>query len=103
MTALAPVLQAFFTQRLIAQRQVSGHTVAAYRDTFRLLLAFAQARTGTAPCDLHLDDLDAGLIGAFLEYLRTGRHNGARTRTRGWPRSTRCSATPPCATPSTRP
>ncbi len=77
MTALAPVLQAFFTDRLIAQRQVSGHTVAAYRDTFRLLLAFAQARTGTAPCDLHLDDLD-------------------------WPRSTRCSATPPCATPSTR-
>ena len=41
MTALAPVLQAFFTERLIAQRQVSGHTVAAYRDTFRLLLAFA--------------------------------------------------------------
>jgi len=79
-TALAPVLQAFFTDRLIAQRQVSGHTVAAYRDTFRLLLAFAQARTGTAPCDLHLDDLDAGLIGAFLEYLRNDRHNGARTR-----------------------
>ena len=79
-TALAPVLQAFFTDRLIAQRQVSGHTVAAYRDTFRLLLAFAQARTGTAPCDLHLDDLDAGLIGAFLEHLRNDRHNGARTR-----------------------
>ena len=80
MTALAPVLQAFFTDRLIAQRQVSGHTVAAYRDTFRLLLAFAQARTGTAPCDLHLDDLDAGLIGAFLEHLHNDRHNGARTR-----------------------
>ena len=80
MTALAPVLQAFFTDRLIAQRQVSGHTVAAYRDTFRLLLAFAQARTGTAPCDLRLDDLDAGLIGAFLEHLRNDRHNGARTR-----------------------
>lgn len=80
MTALAPVLQAFFTQRLIAQRQVSGHTVASYRDTFRLLLAFAQQRTGTAPCDLRLDDLDAGLIGAFLEYLRNDRHNSARTR-----------------------
>jgi integrase/recombinase XerD len=79
-TALAPVLQAFFTDRLIAQRQVSGHTVAAYRDTFRLLLAFAQARTGTAPCDLRLDDLDADLVGAFLEYLRNDRHNGARTR-----------------------
>ncbi len=80
MTALAPVLQAFFTDRLIAQRQVSSHTVAAYRDTFRLLLAFAQARTSTAPCDLHLDDLDADLIGAFLEHLRNNRHNGARTR-----------------------
>ena len=80
MTALAPVLQAFFTDRLIAQRQVSGHTVAAYRDTFRLLLAFAQARTGTAPCDLHLVDLDASLLGAFPEYLRNDRNNGARTR-----------------------
>ena len=80
MTALAPVLQAFFTDRLIAQRQVSGHTVASYRDTFRLLLAFAQQRTGTPPCDLRLDDLDAGLVGAFLEHLRNDRHNGARTR-----------------------
>jgi integrase/recombinase XerD len=80
MTDLAPVLQAFFTSRLIAQRQVSGHTVAAYRDTFRLLLRFAQDRTRSAPSDLRLDDLDAGLIGAFLEHLRTDRHNGARTR-----------------------
>ena len=80
MTALAPVLQTFFTDRLIAQRQVSGHTVAAYRDTFRLLLAFAQARTGTAPSDLRLDDLDAALVGAFLEHLRNDRHNSARTR-----------------------
>jgi integrase/recombinase XerD len=79
-TALAPVLQAFFTQRLIAQRQVSSHTVAAYRDTFRLLLAFAETRTGTAPCDLRLDDLDARLIGAFLEHLRHDRRNSARTR-----------------------
>ena len=80
MTALAPVLQTFFTERLIAQRQVSGHTVAAYRDTFRLLLAFAQDRTGTAPCNLRLDDLDAALIGAFLEHLRHDRANSTRTR-----------------------
>lgn len=79
MTAFAPVLQAFFTQRLIAQRQVSSHTVAAYRDTFRLLLAFARERTGTQPCDLRLDDLDAALIGAFLEHLRRDRRNSART------------------------
>lgn len=80
MTALAPILQAFFTERLIAQLQASGHTVAAYRDTFRLLLAFAHDRTSTPPCDLRLDDLDAELIGAFLEHLRHDRHNGARTR-----------------------
>jgi integrase/recombinase XerD len=79
-TALAPVLQAFFTDRLIAQRQVSGHTVASYRDTFRLLLTFAHQRTGTTPSDLRLEDLDAGLIGAFLEHLRGDRHNSARTR-----------------------
>jgi integrase/recombinase XerD len=79
-TELAPVLQAFFTQRLIAQRQVSAHTVAAYRDTFRLLLAFTQDRTGTAPSDLRLDDLDAALIGAFLEHLRLDRRNSARSR-----------------------
>ena len=49
MSALAPILQAFFTDRLIAQRQASPHTIAAYRDTFRLLLGFAQARTGNRP------------------------------------------------------
>jgi len=92
-TALAPVLQAFFTERLIAQRQVSGHTVAAYRDTFRLLLAFAQQRTGTAPCDLRLDDLDAALTGATA-------HEPA---THGCPRSIHCSATPRCVTPRTPP
>jgi site-specific recombinase XerD len=74
------VLQGFFTQRLIAQLQASGHTVAAYRDTFRLLLAFAHDRTGTAPCDLRLDDLDAELVAAFLEHLRHDRRNSARTR-----------------------
>ena len=46
MSALAPTLQAFFTERLIGQRQASPHTIAAYRDTFRLLLVFAQQRTG---------------------------------------------------------
>lgn len=80
MTALAPVLQGFFTQRLIAQLQASGHTVAAYRDTFRLLLAFARDRTGTVPSELRLEDLDAALIGAFLEHLRHDRRNSARTR-----------------------
>src|SRR5258708_4898282 len=80
MTALAPRLQAFFTDGLMAQRQASGHPVAAYGDPFRLLLAFAHARPAPAASDLRLDDLDAGLTGAFLEHLRDDRHNGARTR-----------------------
>lgn len=79
MTAFAPTLQAFFTDRLIGQRQVSAHTVAAYRDTFRLLLGFAQARSGKAPADLDIEDLDADTIGAFLAHLRIDRHNGPRT------------------------
>ena len=63
MTLLAPTLEAFFSERLIAQRHVSPHTVAAYRDTFRLLLAFTQEKTGRAPSKLRLEDLDAALIG----------------------------------------
>jgi site-specific recombinase XerD len=79
MTALAPVLQAFFTQHL-AQRRVSPHTVASYRDAFRLLLRFTQQRTGKAPASLELADLDAELIGAFLKHLEDERHNGIETR-----------------------
>ena len=79
MTALAPVLQGFFTQHL-AQRRVSSHTVASYRDCFRLLLRFTQARTGKAPATLELADLDAELIGAFLNHLELDRRNGIETR-----------------------
>jgi site-specific recombinase XerD len=80
MTALAPRLEAFFVDRLLRQRQVSAHTVAAYRDSFRLLLRFAQARLGKAPSQLGLGDLDAAVIGAFLDHLETDRHNTVRTR-----------------------
>jgi integrase/recombinase XerD len=80
MTALAPLLQAFFTDRLRRQRAASPNTVAAYRDAFRLLLHFAQRRLRTAASDLALADLNAPLIGAFLDSLETERHNGARTR-----------------------
>jgi site-specific recombinase XerD len=79
-TSLAPTLQAFFTERLITQRHASPHTVAAYRDTFRLLLAFAEDHLGKAPCKLQVHDLDATLIGAFLDHLETRRANSARTR-----------------------
>lgn len=80
MTLVAPVLEAFFTQRLQQQRNVSPHTVAAYRDTFRLLLAFAQERLRTPPSDLSLAKLDAGLITAFLQHLEKARRNSTRTR-----------------------
>jgi len=80
MTSLAPILESFFTDRLITQRRVSPHTIASYRDTFRLLLDFAQNRTGKPPCQLDLADLDAPTVGAFLDYLEHERHNSVRTR-----------------------
>ncbi|HUY43406.1 MAG TPA: tyrosine-type recombinase/integrase [Acidimicrobiales bacterium] len=80
MTLLAPTLEAFFSERLIAQRRVSPHTIAAYRDTFRLLLAFTQEKTGRAPSKLRLEDLDATLVGSFLHYLESERGNSPRTR-----------------------
>src|SRR5687767_15565624 len=74
------LLQAFFTVRLMGQRNASPHTIASYRDTFRLLLQFAQKRLRKAPSQLALEDLDASLVGAFLEDLENRRHNGARSR-----------------------
>lgn len=80
MSALAPTLESYFTERLIGQRRASPNTVAAYRDAWRLLLAFAQARTGKTPNHVDLSELDATLIAAFLEHLETERHNSVRTR-----------------------
>jgi site-specific recombinase XerD len=80
MTALAPALQAWFTERLITQRNSSPETIAAYRDAFRLLLRYAHEQTGKQPFELDLDDLDAPLIGAFLTHLENDRGNSIRTR-----------------------
>ncbi len=80
MSALAPTLQAFFADRLARQRQASAHTIAAYRDTMRLLLAFAAERVGKQPSVLEIDDLDAPLIGSFLDHLEHERGNSVRTR-----------------------
>jgi integrase/recombinase XerD len=80
MSALAPTLQAFFTQRLISQRQASSNTVAAYRDAWRLLLRYAQDHIGKQPCQLDLADLDAPFIAGFLDHLERDRGNSARTR-----------------------
>jgi integrase/recombinase XerD len=74
------LLQSFFTKRLIAQRRASPHTIACYRDTFRLLLRFAHSRTGKAASTITLEDLDATLIGAFLDDLETDRNNAVRSR-----------------------
>jgi site-specific recombinase XerD len=80
MTALAPTLEAFLTERLMAQRGASPNTIASYRDTFRLLLRFAAQRTGKQPFQLDFSDLDAALISAFLEHLEAVRDNSVRTR-----------------------
>jgi hypothetical protein len=78
MTALAPTLEAFFTDRLMTQRDASPKTIAAYRDAFRLLLAFVHEQTGKQPFQLDLADLDAPLIGAFLNDLEQDRGNSPR-------------------------
>lgn len=80
MTALAPALQAYFTDRLITQRNSSPETIVAYRNAFRLLLRFASQRTGKQPFELDIDDLDAPLIGSFLTHLEQDRGNSPRTR-----------------------
>jgi Phage integrase, N-terminal SAM-like domain len=79
-TAIAPTMQAFFTERLARQRRASPYTIAAYRDTLRLLLGFAAARTGTPPCRLDIADLNAPVISAFLDHLERDRGNSIRSR-----------------------
>jgi integrase/recombinase XerD len=79
-TAAAGIIQAFFTERLARQRQASPHTIAAYRDTIRMLLAFASARTGRPPSRLDIADLGAPAVSAFLDHLQHDRGNSDRTR-----------------------
>src|SRR6202142_107393 len=74
------LLEGFFTQRLIAQRRVSSHTIASYRDTFRLLLRFVEKQLHKPPSQLTLTDLDASVISAFLDELEKERDNRARSR-----------------------
>ncbi len=80
MSALAPTLQAYFTDRLMSQRAASPNTIQAYRLTFRLLLTFATDRTSKTPSRLDIADLDAPLIAAFLDHLERDRNNRATTR-----------------------
>jgi site-specific recombinase XerD len=78
--SLASSLQRFFTERLIGQLGASPHTVASYRDTFRLLLKFLAERFKRAPSEIRLEELDASVLGKFLEHLETARRNSIRTR-----------------------
>jgi integrase/recombinase XerD len=80
MTPLAPLLQAFFSERLVNQRHASPHTIASYRDSFRLLLAFVHQQTGKTPSKLQLEDLDVARIAAFLGHVEHERGNSVRTR-----------------------
>ena len=79
-TSLAPLLERFFTQRLMQQRQASPHTISSYRDTFRQFLKFAQQRLGQSPSQLTFEQFDAPLITAFLEDLETRRGLSVRSR-----------------------
>jgi integrase/recombinase XerD len=80
-TATFPaLLQRFFTERLLQQRQASPHTIAGYRDTFRLLLRFAADHVGRTPSALTMDDLTPAFVGEFLTHLERARGNSNRTR-----------------------
>ncbi len=80
MSALAPTLQAFFTDRLVHQRNASPQTVAAYRDSLKLLIDFVSGQVGKVPSQLDFTDLDVGIITRFLDHLERERHNSVRTR-----------------------
>jgi integrase/recombinase XerD len=80
MITISAAVQAFFTRRLICERNASPHTIASYRDTIRMLLQFASQRTGKQPTKLTLEDLDAALISAFLDHLEADRGCAVRTR-----------------------
>jgi integrase/recombinase XerD len=74
------LLESFFTKRLMAQRRASPHTIASYRDTFHVLLQFTQQKLGKAASQITLEDLNAPMIGVFLDDLEHSRHNSVRSR-----------------------
>jgi len=102
MTLLAPLLQGFFSERLARQRNVSPHTVAAYRDSFRLLFAFVHSETGKAPSKLALEDLDAARITASYRIWRTSATTASAPAMPASRPSTRSSTTHP-GKPRSRP
>ena len=101
MSALAPTLQSFFTSYLVGQRGASKHTITAYRDTMRLLLAYTHERTQIQPSDLDISVLDTELITAFLTMLEQRRGNSIRTRNARLAAIHSLTVTPRGVTPST--
>jgi site-specific recombinase XerC len=102
MTALAPHIEAFLREHLVRQRGASPHTCDSYAYSFRALFTFAAQRLKTAPCALTLEQLDASLVGAFLEQLETMRRNGGGDAQRapgGHPRLLPVSAAPRAGRP----
>jgi len=79
-SGLQSLLQRFFTDRLLKQLGASPHTIAAYRDAFRLLLRFASERLKRRPSQIQVEDLDVALLGKFLNHLEVDRGNQPRTR-----------------------
>jgi len=77
---LPPLLQRFFTERLLSQLGASSHTIASYRDSFKLLLVFASKRLNRPPFRLRVEDIDAALLGEFLDDLEKARANTTKTR-----------------------
>jgi integrase/recombinase XerD len=80
LSTFSALLEAFFLERLMQERQVSSHTIVSYRDAFRLLLQFTQKRLRKAPSNLAVSDLTPALLGEFLDHLEKDRHNTARSR-----------------------
>src|SRR5437667_6535449 len=79
-TSLAPLLEGFFTQRLMKQRQASPHTISSYRDTFRQFLKFVQQRLHKPPSYLNFEEIEAPVIVTFLDHLEKHRGLSARSR-----------------------
>ena len=92
---LASLVEGFFTKRLIAQLRASAHTIASYRDTFRLLLRFAKKRLKRPPSKLTLADLNAPFVASFLDELESERATAPAVATCAWPGSGRSSVTRP--------
>src|SRR4030095_7949703 len=80
MTPIAPHMSAFLRDRLPLQRGASQHTCDSYAYSFQLLFQFAAARLKVTPSSLALEQLDAGMVSAFLEHLEDARHNAPETR-----------------------